>query len=192
MSASRVWAARSVVRECATVTVALAACNISAIGCPTRMLRPMTTARWPAGSMTAVAQKRHHPGRCAAARAGFAFQQPSQIEGVQTVSIFRRIDGLQQGTLIQPLRQRQLKQDSIDAGIRIQRFDRAEHLISWGFGRQMSSKTGNTHAGASFFFVGDVNRTGWSSPTRRTASPGGRPTSPVKASTTLFEATLHR
>ena len=44
-SAWRVIVARSWVREWATVTVALAACSIRAMGWPTRMLRPTTTAR---------------------------------------------------------------------------------------------------------------------------------------------------
>ena len=58
-----------------------------------------------AGRVDAIAsQESHHPRRCAAARTGFAFQQTAQIQGVKTIGIFLWINGLQQGTFIQPLR----------------------------------------------------------------------------------------
>ena len=95
MSARRQMAGRSLEREWAMVTVALEffETNRSAIGLPTIMLRPMTTASAPLVSMPETSQQFHAAGRGAGDEAGGVFEHElGDVFRVEAIDVLARID----------------------------------------------------------------------------------------------------
>ena len=70
-SARRVWLARSRVFEVQTVTVALRPSSMIAMGLPTMLLRPTTTASLPARSAPILSSIAMHPAGVQGANPGF-------------------------------------------------------------------------------------------------------------------------
>ena len=107
-----------------------------------------------------AAQHRHHPGGGAAARARLPLEQPSEIEGVQTIGILFRINGHQQRPLIEASRKRQLQEDPVHCRVGIQPFNRLKHLRWRRVAGEVITKAGHPDPSTGFFLVGDVNGAG--------------------------------
>ena len=88
-SARRVWLARSRVFEVQIVTVALRLSSMIAIGLPTMLLRPTTTASLPCQLHPDAVQHRHAPSRRAGRKAGFADHQAAHVLDVKAVDVLR-------------------------------------------------------------------------------------------------------
>ena len=114
-SASRQTPARSRVRECAIVTVALAPRRSCAIGRPTMMLRPTTTACAPASFDAGEREEAHAargvpgtsaPGRPSARRPG--------VDRVEAVDVLGGVDAVEDALRVDLRRQRKLDEDAVD------------------------------------------------------------------------------
>ena len=129
-SASRHTAARSRVREWQCVTVAFAASSSCAIGLPTRIERPSTTALAPSSSRPASLSSSITPAgvhgtiassRPCTSRPAFAAVRPStSLAGSisEIISSWSRWSG-----------QRQLEQDAVHAVVRVERADQLGELV---------------------------------------------------------------
>ena len=143
ISARRHSAARSRVREWATVTVQWAASSRAATGLPTMLERPITSARRPARSSPSVRRNRQHAGHRRARheqarrRRAAGREQPADVERVEAVDVLRRIDRLEHARGVDLLRQRQLDQDAVHRRVGVERCDLREQVASADVGRQL-------------------------------------------------------
>ena len=131
-SARRQTAARSRVRECATVTVAFSASSSCTSGLPTMLERPITTASSPASeSMHGLGQP-HAAERRARRQRRQARRQAPGIDRMKAVDVLGRIDGGDHLLRVDLRRQRELHQDAVHGRIGVEPADQREQL---GLGR---------------------------------------------------------
>ena len=100
ISARRASAGRSRERECAMVTVALAASSNCAAGLPNSSERPITSTSLPAMSPTYSLSSSITPGGRAGHQMGAARQQQPRIGGRQRIDILGGIERVQHGGFV--------------------------------------------------------------------------------------------
>ena len=128
MSASRVTAGRSRVREWQTVTVASACRRSRAIGLPTMSLRPSTTARRPATAMPLRASSSMIPAGVQATKRGRFCTRQAHVLGVEAVHVLGGVHQVEHARGVHLRRQRELDQDAVDLRPAVVVLDRARHL----------------------------------------------------------------
>jgi len=131
------------VRECAIVTVQLRDSSSCAIGLPTMLERPTTTASSPSSFRSNASQALSDQDHGASRRAGnqrpaeFARRQATYVDGMKTVDILVRSDRLQHPPRMNRSGQRQLDEDPVDRGIGVELPHQREQLRLIGRFRQI-------------------------------------------------------
>ena len=159
MSASRVTAARSEVREWATVTVASAWSSRSAMGLPTMSLRPTTTARRPETVMPLRSRSSMMPaGVHATNRGRFCTRRPT-LTAVKPSTSFAGIHELEDPRSCPPAAgSGSLHEDAVDVGPRVQGLDRRHDLLACGRSGQAYGLVMNSQVVAGLGLAADVHR----------------------------------
>ena len=111
------------------VTVQFSASSSCAIGLPTRIERPTTTASRPARSPPRRAQQHHAAERRAGDEPRQAGGEPAGVERVQPVDVLGRIDRRDDGERVEMRRQRQLHEDAVDRVVGVQLGDELHQLV---------------------------------------------------------------
>src|SRR3569623_432285 len=75
--------------------------------------------------------------RCARRQRRQPAREPPRIAGMQPIHVLRRLDRVDDGVGVQPLRQRQLHQNAVDARIAVEPVDHRQHLGLRRIGRKL-------------------------------------------------------
>ena len=108
-------------REWQCVTVALAASSSCASGLPTRIERPITTARAPSSAAPASLSSSITPaGVHGDHRLRAPLHQQPGVDGREAVDVLGRVDQRDELVLVEVVGQRELQQDAVDALVGVQ------------------------------------------------------------------------
>jgi len=101
-----------------------------------------------------AAQDFHAAGGGAGDQAGTSADEATEIDGMETVHVFGRINGFENTLGINLRRERELDEDSVDVVGTIQVFDDSEQVESSRGGKRSNKRTGETEllAGCNFTF----------------------------------------
>ncbi len=136
-SAPRQTAGRSLVLECATVTVQLSRSRSAAMGLPTMFERPMTTAFTPFRSRMTFLARMAEPVGVQGHERALADPQAADVGRVEAVDVPIGIDRVQNLLGIHVLRQRQLHQDAGDVLVRVEALHEGADVVLGGVGWQL-------------------------------------------------------
>ena len=136
-SARRQTSARSLVLECAIVTVAFSASNNCASGLPTMLERPTTTASIPDKRRMNRLRHPHGAERRARNQRRQAGGEAADIHRMKSVNVFRRIDGVEHSRGIDLLGQRKLHENPVHALIGVELCHKAHELVLRDVRRQL-------------------------------------------------------
>ena len=171
-SARRQTAARSRVREWQTVTVASALTRRLAIGRPTRIERPITTASAPSSSTPDRSRISTTPagvqgispatGSRRVELEGLPYADPplceqARVDGRQSVDVLARRDLRQHDGLIDVVGKRHLDEDAVDLGVAIELGDERDELGLGDVGRELVVDRADPGLLAGLALVADVD-----------------------------------
>ena len=169
-------AGRSAVRECAIVTVALAASSSWAIGLPKRLERPMTTACAPLSSTPVSASSTMHAGRRARPQPLAPEREVAGAQRRQPVDVLARVDQAGEVDAVEVVGHRQLAEDAADVVVGVELLDQRLDLLGASRRRAAVVEGRDPDLARGLALVGDVDRAGriLADEDRSPAPAGGR------------------